>query len=118
MKLSLKINSVPITLEQVDGKPDVIYTLREMNAAQRDAYLDSMQGRVETDEAGKVKSIKSFDGMHADLLTRCLFDQAGKAVTREVVQAWPASVTGALFDKANELNHVNTANVKAEAKKA
>lgn len=106
LKFSLKTSTVPVTLE-ANGKV-VDYELREMTAAARDTYLDSLGERLRVDKDGKPAGIKKFEGMQADLLTRCLFStQQNKTVSRDEVQGWPSSVVSALFKEAQKINLLN-----------
>lgn len=103
-KLALAFHSVIV--EDSDGKQQE-YRLVEMIASARDQYMDSLRGRLKTDDAGKVTGVVKFEGMQADLLSRCFFDPSGKLVTKEVIQSWPASVVSELFEAAQKMNHLN-----------
>jgi protocatechuate 3,4-dioxygenase beta subunit len=106
LQFTLVTEIVPITLTTVDGKT-VNYELREMSSASREKYLDTLGDRVRYGPEGKPCGIKKFEGMQADLLTLCVFDSEGKAVTKAEVQKWPASVAGGIYESAQELNHLN-----------
>jgi hypothetical protein len=107
ISLSLSNTVIPVELETETstGKTKQIYELREMSAAGRDRYLDALSERMRTSVEGKT-TVKKFEGMHADLLTNCLFDHAGKAVPRETIQSWPASAITTLFDAAQDINRL------------
>jgi len=106
LKFTLLVSSIPVVLEGGNGKPQD-YELREMTAAVRDAYLDTLGDRVQMDKDGKPGGVTKFDGLQADLVSRCLFLRVdGSKVTRETIQGWPASTVASLFDEAQKLNHL------------
>ena len=107
LKFKLKSNEVPVTLEGDDGKPEE-YVLREMDAASRDRYVDSLSARLKMDASGKPASLTKFDGMQAELLVHTLRRKDTNAsVRKEIIQAWPATVVSALFAEAQKLNLLN-----------
>lgn len=103
LSFNLKRNTVAVTLDTETGPAN--YQLMEMSAAQRDQYLDAVSARMTM--VGGQAQIKKFDGHQADLLTRCMVKEDGSAVTAKEVQAWPAGVVDSLFNKAQELNHLD-----------
>lgn len=109
LRFKLNIEALPVILEN-NGK-DVAYEIREMVAADRDQYLDTVSERVRIDKDGNAAGIKKFDGMQADLLSRCLFlTEEGKSpslVAKSVIQGWPSSVVSGLFLEAQKLNKLN-----------
>lgn len=105
IKLKLKANTLPVEIEK-DGVITA-FELREMSAALRDAYLDTLGKRITTDAAGK-PTVTNFGGMQGELLSRCLFEADKKeSVTMSEVQSWPASVVASLFTEAQKLNLLN-----------
>lgn len=109
IKLELVAAIVPVSLG------DKEYELREMSAANRDAYLDGLKDRVQIDGNGKF-NVTKFEGMHADLLSRCLVSKPDNAaVKKETIQKWPARVVTALYEEAQKLNGLNQ-DPKAPAK--
>lgn len=105
IEFSLVLSSVPVVLKSGDGPPQT-YELREMTAALRDQYMDLLGDRVRLVD-GKPVGIKKYEGMQTDLLSRCLFKEDGKPVTKEEIRAWPAAVVSSLFASAQELSHLN-----------
>ncbi len=101
----LKSAATPITLEKEDGTVLEI-TMKEMDAASRDRYLDELSTRMRFDAEGRPAGIKKFEGMQADLLALCLFNPDGKGVIKMEIQKWPASVVSDLFKKAQAMNHL------------
>lgn len=100
----------------IDGNP---YTLREMNGIQRDKYLNKMAAKVEMGPGGQIQSVKDFSGTEVVLLEECLFDVENKPVPAKVMQEWPSTILGRLFDLAQELSGMTEEareNLEAEAK--
>lgn len=108
--LDLDPSEIQISVKR-GGKEETL-CLREMSAALRDKYLDSMAARVRLGPDGTAQGIKAFDGMQADLLERCLF-RGDKKIEREEIQRWPAGTVNKLFLKAQELNHLGKGVEKA-----
>jgi len=109
LKFTLITTAIPVILDGAN------YEIREMTAAARDAYMDTLSERVVIDKDGKAAGIKKFDGMQAELVSRCLFTKDGKAVTKDAIQGWPASTVASLFDECQTLNHLNAGAQKAVA---
>lgn len=103
LKFNLKSSSVPVTLTDAEGK-ELVMDMREMNAYNRDLYLDQLATRLRLDAQGNPAGVKKFDGMQASLLSLCLFDADGKKVPEAEIQKWPASVVSQLFEAAQEMN--------------
>jgi len=109
MSLTFKVVTtlVPVDLE-IDGKIEP-YELREMSAAARDSYLDVMSDRLRFDKDGNTAGVKKFEGMQADLLSRCLYRHNALApVGKSVIQGWPSSVVAGLFAEAQKINLLGT----------
>lgn len=107
LKFKLQPAKSPVELENTGGTV-INYELREMFASERDAYLDTIRDRMKYSKDGKPVGVGKFDGMHADLLTRTLFNTTSdQPVTKAEVQQWPASVTAELFRAAQELSGLN-----------
>lgn len=104
LTFNLKKNDVPVTIE--DGGAHQNLRLVEMSAATRDQYLDTVAARMHIVN-GQPTGIKKFDGMQADLLSRCLLKEDGKPILPSEIQGWPASVVAALFNEAQKLNNLN-----------
>jgi hypothetical protein len=93
-----------VVLENEDGS-QTCYELREMTAGDRDIYMDKMNARMEQTPDGTFR-MKKYDGAQAELLCACMHMMPGGLVTKEQVQAWPATVVSALFSAAQALNKV------------
>jgi len=106
LTFNLKKKDVPVTIESEQGNLNL--KLVEMSAALRDQYLDTVSARMHIVN-GQPAGIKKFDGMQADLLSRCLLKEDGKQVSPAEIQGWPSSVVAQLFDEAQKLNHLNRA---------
>lgn len=113
LELSLDLATVPVKLKKGSSVKD--YELRELDGKGRDKYLQLTGKRMKYDDAGKPKSVASFEGMQAELLQFVLFDKAtDKALTVEEIQNFPAKTQTTLFEKAQEINGLGD-DAKAES---
>jgi len=113
LKLSLKRQVVEVELEKEDGSIQECL-LYELNGADRDKYLSTINKTMRYDEAGKPVGLSSFDGLQSGLLRLCLFDKAtGESLSSSDIQSFPARVVNALFTKAQEMNGLNEEGVEA-----
>lgn len=106
LTFKLKREDIPVTIEVEQGN-NLNLRLVEMTSAQRDQYLDATCARMGFDAKGNAMGIRKFDGMHADLLTRCLVKEDNTTISLKELQTWPASVVTSLFEEAQKLNHLN-----------
>ena len=117
-KIKVDCNEIEVILESA-GKKDETCTIREMTGSDSDAYMQSIQDKLEfeTDSDGKftVKSIKSFDGLYSSLLVRTLYHENGELFTKDEVGKLSASAQRELFDAAQSLNAI-TESKKEQAK--
>jgi hypothetical protein len=113
-KYSLKKKVEHISVENEDGNGTTEFQIREMTAATRDAYLDRIMKRTKI-VGGVASGLSSFEGVHAELLTVCLF--AGEApVTKEQVQSWPSGFVADVFKQAQLVNGLNKMDADASEK--
>lgn len=98
LEFTLQLKTRPVVL---DGKK---YTLSELSGQTRDAYLSKSSSNLVVDETGKATGLKTFMGHQSDLLSQVLTDEHGTQVPATTIDAWPASVSNALFRAARELN--------------
>lgn len=103
VKLTLKLKTIPIELEQEDGLVKT-FVLQELTGAERDVYVDLMVKRVKTNARGEPTGIRSAEGMQAQLLARCLRDEDGGKLEVKEIQNFPSTTLNDLFDLAQELN--------------
>jgi hypothetical protein len=101
-RFSLRKRSIPIELEDEGGQVHV-YTLKEPDGTGRDQILDKMNERAKVSKDGSPAGIKSFKGLHADLISKVLYDVDDKPVSANVIQGWPASLQEKLFKMAQDL---------------
>ena len=106
VRVSLKCEEVPVILEAEDGTERTL-VLREMVGKDRDAHLQSMAGKMKMNATGQVIGVKSFDGLQASLLARCLYDENGELVPQKEIQSFPTRTQIALFEVAQEINGLN-----------
>ena len=108
LRFDTKVATQPVILV-VDGE-DRKYELRELLGRERDNFLNLLGEQTKYID-GKPAGLKDYRGMHATLLTQCLFDEKGKVVKKEFVQGLPARITTALFNAAQEMSALS--NVEA-----
>lgn len=105
LEFTLDVIKIPVTLNQ-DGKTRTL-EIREMTSAVRDKHMDKMQSRMTRDTDGNLTSVNRFEGMHADLLSVCLWDlETNQLVKAEEIQSWPSSVVSQLYKSADEIHKV------------
>lgn len=107
LSFELRRREVPVTLTDPDTGQEQGYVLVELDGAGRDAYLTNLGGRVKTNQDGKMAGLKTFEGLQANLLCRCMFKvtpEGRKPVDIKTVQAWPARVQTALFQRCKAIS--------------
>jgi len=100
LSFSTSFKSRPVV---IDGQE---YQIKEMMAAARDRYMDSLKDRMVWNNEGRVIGMQRYDGMTTDLLALTLYTKEGKLVDPQVIKAWPASVVSALFKEAQAINQI------------
>ena len=113
LKVSIELKEIPVILEGKDGEENGC--LRELIGRERNKYLSKVTGRIKTDKTGKAVTLRSFEGMHSDLLGRCFYHENGELFTNEEIEELPSSTQQLLFDKAQELSGLNV-NIEDEEK--
>ena len=114
LRFDTKVATEPVIL-LIDDK-EVLYELRELLGRERDNFLNTLGTQTKYVD-GKPAGLKDYRGMHATLLTQCLFDENGKVVTKEFVQGLPARITTALFNAAQKMSALaETEEAEAAAK--
>ena len=107
-KLEFSLERAEVEIDLTDNGVTHTFLMMELDGKGRDSYLTNISGRLEGGATpGATTSVKNFDGLQAALLHRVLFGVDGdkrKAVPVQTIQAWPARVQTALFDKAREMN--------------
>lgn len=100
--------------EQVIDIDGAEYKLTEMKGSDRDKWMKQMQDRSKFDPSGKPTGLKSFEGIHASLITLCLTDPAGNAVPEVVIKDWPAGLQSDLFKICQDMNGLSKEAAEAE----
>jgi hypothetical protein len=103
LSFKLKTKAWPVTMENAQGQ-EIKYELRELKAADRDKYVDKLQGRLKVDKQGNVIGLTQYAGMQADLITICMYDEENKPVDRATLNTWPGTTVTKLFHAAQTLN--------------
>ena len=103
LRLKLVRKETPVILEGEDGE-EKKFTLKELNGAERNKYLNKMKHRVKMGADGKTATITDFNGFQADLLYVSLFDENNEAVPVAEIENLPSSTQQALFEKSQNLS--------------
>lgn len=103
LRLSADLQEIPVVLTSKKNG-EMKWRMVELDGEQRNKYLNQMSSRVKVGVDGKTVGIKSFDGFQSDLLVRCLIDEKGDHVEKEVIEALPASTQQELFRQAQKLS--------------
>lgn len=102
MKIAVSVKSQKVELEF--GEDSVaVYEVREMTGKARDDYFGHAATKTRTGADGKPE-IKDYSGLYSSLLSKCMYDAAGKPVPADVIDGWSASAQTALFEVARDLN--------------
>ena len=108
LRLKAELAEVEVVLEPKDEDgEEKKFILRELIGKQRNKYMNKMTDRIRISPQGKVLGMKNFDGMQADLLSKCLYNDQDELVSVEEIEELPASTQQALFQKAQELSGLN-----------
>lgn len=113
-KFSAKLKEQKFDFEKSDGTV-VEYTLRELIGDQLTAYMDTQRANVDILPDGKTM-IKSFNGMHVNLLSRTVYDENDRMVPPTEIIKWPATMVQELFEDASKLSGLDK-KAKEESKK-
>lgn len=104
--LDISLAQVPVKLRMLDGTVKT-YIVREMPGDKLEAFMQENKDRMDVVMEGtelKVRGIKSYQGMFAGLLGRCLCSENGQLVPIEVINTFPGRVQQILCSKAQKLN--------------
>jgi hypothetical protein len=107
------LKEIPVEID------DKVYILRELDGTQKGKYLNKMGSRIVLNSSGQIQSFKDYSGLETTLLAVCLYDEDDKLVESSVMQSWPSTVLGGLFDLAQGLSGLDEESKKkleAEAK--
>lgn len=113
MKYSLKKKVEHISADNAEGEGTTEFQIRELTAAERDAYMDRIMKRTKIVN-GVAQGLTTFKGVQAELLTVCLFKDNGELVTLQEVQEYPSCFVADVFKQAQELNGLNKMDKDAE----
>ena len=101
MKFSALRKTQPLELE-VQPEVYLKFELREMSGLEGGEYKNVLRSKIRS--KGDETEVLDFRGLYSDLLCRCMYDQEGKLVSREVIDGWPESTQQALFEAAQKVN--------------
>lgn len=108
IKLVLKSKKV-----KLDGR---VFTVQEMSGTDLAAWRSDMADRAKFNSSGVVVGLKSYQGVEAALISRCLWDPDGMRVPAEMISQWPSTALQALTKMCEEINGL-TKESEEEAKK-
>jgi hypothetical protein len=105
----------PVTLQTIDpSKPTEVLShkleLFEMSGDVQEKFMNLHRRRMQRDDSGNVVGVKDFEGMRAELLTRCLrFAESGELVTEKWMKEHriPGSTMNTLYQAAMKLNKIS-----------
>jgi len=107
VRFNLRLKQIPVVLEDDNGQ-DHSFTIRELSGHDIESFLEENRSRVdlELDDKGKtrVKSIKSYKGLHTSLLKLCLYDEQGVRVPVKDIDRYPHEVQKKLYEIAQDIN--------------
>lgn len=106
MKLSLKRRSEKIELETETGE-FVEYEIRELSASEREQWMNDAAERTADEKK------RNFRGFFSKLLSYALYDQNGKAVAANVIDAMPATTVEALYERALVVSRLKEEEIQA-----
>jgi hypothetical protein len=114
-RYKLKQKTESIELEDANG---VIhkFTIRELDGPGREAYMTFMSNTVDLSKKGAARGVKSLKGMHAYLISRCLFDAQNVPVTEIVMKGWPGSVIASLYEDCKRVSGIDQDDEDSEKK--
>ena len=94
------------------------YVMRELDGLQKGKYLNKMGSRIILNDEGKVSGFKDYAGLETTLLALCMYSSIGEVVTAAVMNKWPSSVLGKLFEAAQDLSGLNEESRKKQETEA
>lgn len=104
-KISVIRKSQPVELEVSEGET-ILYYIKEMTGAERDAWLTEQSKKYTTGPDGKPSEIRDYNGIYSTLLKYCLYGPTGVKVPESVIQEWPVAAQEALHEIAANLNGI------------
>lgn len=103
IKIKLFRDEVPVEVQMTkDGEP-IQYTIKEMVEIDKEQYMQKMNSRFVDGKDGK-STVKSFQDIQGDLVSKCLHDADGAPVKIEVIRKFPVAAVEALFKACQTLN--------------
>lgn len=103
LAFTLKLEEVPVEITDKDGETKD-YVLKELTSNERSVFLNQTGKKVKISSDGSVQSITDHKFLQEDLLTKCVVDEEGNTITREVISTWPSKTVTGLFKAAQELS--------------
>jgi len=105
---SLQVKEVPVKL--TNGSQ---WTLREASGKAATDHRNAIMACTIWGPDGKAVGLKDLASVEARFVAACLFDPSGKNPTPQMVQAEPARVQKALYEKLKELSDFGESTISA-----
>lgn len=81
------------------------YTIREMKGDALGDWMNLLASKVgQADSRKKKKKSEDFQGLHSELISRCLYDREGNVVPKAMINRWGSTALNKLFDMCQEVN--------------
>lgn len=115
---SLQVKEVPVTL--TDGSK---WTLKEASGKAATDHRNAIMACTVWGPEGRAVGLKDLASVEARFVAACLFDQGGRSPTVQMIQAQPARVQKALYEKLKELsdfgeNTISASDLEAALKRS
>ena len=95
----------------------LLYTLKEMDGIEPGKWRAEMGDRAKFNAAGSVIGMKTYTGVEASLISRCLFDPQDRPVSKDTITGWSTSAQQNLVRLCEKLNGLDKESAD-EAKKS
>ena len=116
LKFTSSIETRSVVIEDPKDNKQTQFEIREMTAADRDKYMQTLSRRFNYDKEGKPCGLKTFTGLHAELLTLCMYQVQPSGeftlVKKELLDSWPGGNVLQLYKEAQRLNHLSEREVE------
>jgi hypothetical protein len=104
-ELTLEFKQQLVETRDPETGQSLKFIVKEFNGKGRDAYINIVAKM--TKQVNGSTEVQNFDGLQAELISRCMFsfdgNQIGEAVTKNWVQGLPAHIVTQLFEMCQAL---------------
>ncbi len=92
----------------------ILYEIREMTDEEFSGWLKESGKRFQYRDGKPIK--QRFEGMHASLIARCLYDPQGRRVPKAMIETWGVALKQKLSNYCTEVNGLTQAAEDEEGK--